>query len=256
MARATIPDAKTSLLEVYETLRSLGFRKMAFTEVCSNSGKQRGYPEEDIPRWKQDYFDLAVKLAREAPTIDDLPLGHLHDHTAALVNTDLSYYCCMTGISLFYVNPEGELFPCSRLLTDEKHFRLGTVFTDVDEDVAQKFKENHVFNRPCRTCWARYLCGGQCFGDAFFESSDLARPSSGYCEKLKWKIEVAAYVADEFRRNGKLPAHKEKTLPSRIASRIACLLPGRRTASTAQGTGAGQPATTCPGSSTNKGGGT
>jgi uncharacterized protein len=204
--RATIPDAKVSLKHAFKTLRDLGFRQMAFTEVCSNSGKQSGFPAGDLEQWREGYLELARDLAAEANSISELPLLHLRTHSAGLFGQDRTYYCCITGINLFYVNPSGELFPCSRLLTDEKHFRLGTVFTGIDQGIVANFRQNHVFKRPCRTCWARYLCGGQCYGDTYFDSHDLGRPSPIHCEMQKWKIEVAAYVVDEFRRAGKLPA--------------------------------------------------
>ena len=61
-------------------------------------------------------------------------------------------------------NAEGNLFACHRLV-DDPAFAMGSTVDGPDLTArAEHLKRSHVdLMEPCRTCWARYLCGGGCY---------------------------------------------------------------------------------------------
>ena len=70
-------------------------------------------------------------------------------------------YPCGAGAGYLGVAADGALAACHRFVGDE-HGAMGHVSSGVDR--ARKgawLKERHVHHQePCRSCWARYLCGG------------------------------------------------------------------------------------------------
>jgi uncharacterized protein len=205
-ARATVLNADTDLMTIYRTLSEAGFKRTALSEVCPNSGNPPTFPPDSIPKWKKDYFELAVHVCDSADSIGAIPILSVADQMWQILSKTKSYYCCYTGLSYFYVTPGGEIYPCSRVITEDKRFLLGSVETGIDRRLVGDFKRNNVFNKVCRSCWARYLCGGQCYGDTFAGNRDITVPDSSFCDLMKHKIEVAAYMLDVFQRQGKLPS--------------------------------------------------
>ncbi len=107
-----------------------------------------------------------------------------------------SYYCCSTGISALYITPMGDIYPCSRLITKEEEFKIGNITTGtLDMSIISRFKNNHIFNKKeCEKCWAKYICGGQCYGDIFEVSKDIKEPNTNFCALEKHKIKIAGYL--------------------------------------------------------------
>jgi uncharacterized protein len=204
--RVTMVSAEVDYVTIYSAVKDLGFRSLAMTEVCPNSGAPGVFPLEQISKANEYFFELAAAVAEEAGSIEEIPLMTLRDYMYHIAGKAKKYHCCFTGFCLFYVTPEGELYPCFRLLTEDRHYHLGSVFSRVDEKAVQTFRNNHVLNKACRACWARYVCGGQCYGDSFFLSSDIRIPDPAYCALTKHKVETAIYLLDDFQRKGKLRA--------------------------------------------------
>ena len=203
-ARATIVHTGPDLFSVYESLADMGFQNIVLGELCPNSANPSGYLMEAIPKWKDEYFRLAIQLADTAESLDEYPLADVRVYAYRLLLREKNYYCCSTGLNVFYVSPDGRLYPCFRLLTDDDRFRVGTVSTGINEQSIQMFKCNNVFNTICASCWARYLCGGQCYGDSFARNGALGAPLQSFCAMTKHRIETAAYVLEEFKSQDKL----------------------------------------------------
>lgn len=199
VARATLPDLRFSLHEVYANLESLGFTNIAITEVCPNSGSPPAFPAGELEEWKRQYSELTEQLCRDCGEEGEaaMRLSSLRDYISALRGGGRKYYCCATGLDHFYVTPEGEIYPCFRYLTDERHFRVGSIQEGIDLEKAGRFRENNIFGKSCRGCWARYLCGGQCHGDAYFATQSLSGRVPGFCAMTRHKIEMAAWALAE-----------------------------------------------------------
>jgi len=204
MARVTVQNVQVPLIEIYKTMRDAGFLDIAMVEICPNSGEIPVFPEKDIPIWKEQYLNLAEYIAETEPHAYDGALSSLSGYVKALRERERSFYCCSTGIRSFYVTPEGDLYPCMRLISDDRKNVMGSIFTTVDAQKVNHFVQNNIMNKSCRKCWARYLCGGMCYGDSFAVSGDIRKPISGYCKITRHKIEVAAYILKKLKESGKI----------------------------------------------------
>ena len=72
-------------------------------------------------------------------------------------------YPCGAGGSYLGTSAEGRFYACHRFVGDERA-GMGDVETGVDPMKQARWlaSRNVRFQEPCRTCWARHLCGGGC----------------------------------------------------------------------------------------------
>jgi uncharacterized protein len=74
-----------------------------------------------------------------------------------------SWYPCTAGRSALGVGPDGRIYPCHHFL-EEGRYQLGHVQQGLPSIEARRPFFLRVDQRePCRSCWARHACGGECY---------------------------------------------------------------------------------------------
>lgn len=113
---------------------------------------------------------------------------------------------CGAGYEYLAIHPNGDIYPCYRLMAFGKDFYMG----NVNEGTCYPHWGNRLNQiwvkkrQPCRSCWARYMCGasGGCYAVAYSRHGNLYQPDEIYCELTKVRIEVGvllyARLLDEF----------------------------------------------------------
>jgi uncharacterized protein len=195
--RATVPDADTDLVDCLVTLQKLGFSEIRLSGLCPNSGMPVNQQDFEFETWKRRYLQLMDYVLATAQGPEEIPEGGMRADVLSLKNRRRTYFCCGTGRYYYYVDPAGDLYPCFRLMTEDRRERLGKLGEPIDPLKASAFLETNVLTTQCRSCWARYLCGGPCFGDAFFSFGDYATPHALTCQQKKFRLQCAAYVLDK-----------------------------------------------------------
>jgi uncharacterized protein len=94
-------------------------------------------------------------------------------------------YPCGAGAGYFGVSAEGGLFACHRFV-DDPAGALGDIVSGPDREAQRRWLAERVVDRqePCRSCWARYLCGGGCHHEVIHRgrpACDLIRGWLEYC---------------------------------------------------------------------------
>jgi uncharacterized protein len=92
---------------------------------------------------------------------------------------------CGSAANYVSVSAQGEYFTCHRTIDDSK-FALGSADAGLSQERREAFlSARHVDRQePCRTCWARYLCGGGCHAEvmrAGRSGCDFIRGWLEYC---------------------------------------------------------------------------
>ena len=99
-------------------------------------------------------------------------------------------YPCGAGAGYFGVSASGGLFACHRFVEDDGR-SMGHVGEGVDRERQRPWLAERIVDRqePCRSCWARYLCGGGCH----YEVIHRGRPA---CDYIRGWLDYAlgAYV--------------------------------------------------------------
>jgi uncharacterized protein len=84
----------------------------------------------------------------------------------------------------------GDVYPCHRFagLEDARLGHLGDYRAGEINDYHRAVVENLPV---CRSCWARYFCGGGCVYDNLARSGDMHKPDPLFCEETKGVCEDA-----------------------------------------------------------------
>ena len=91
---------------------------------------------------------------------------------------------CGLGRGMRAVAVNGDIYPCHRFVGHEES-RLGHL-SEYRAGAINDYHRAVVENLPvCRSCWARYLCGGGCFYDNLARSGDMHRPDPLFCREMQ-----------------------------------------------------------------------
>lgn len=94
-------------------------------------------------------------------------------------------YRCGAGKSGAYVDTDGKLFPCAHFI-GKTGWEIGDINSGFDEEKRNRFRVLTVESRePCRSCWARYVCGGGCYYQAVLANGDIASPDLAKCDLIR-----------------------------------------------------------------------
>ncbi len=202
--RVTICKEDIDMIQIYNTLKDMGFTYIFMTDMVPNSSNQKSVEDFNINKLKRNYKKLYKYLLDNYSAENGIYLRSFTNLIESIFYEAKNYFCCTTGISAYYVTPLGDLYPCGRMIDDSKKFMFGNVNTgDVDFSITSLLKTNHIFNkRKCSKCWAKYLCGSQCYGDIFESSGDIFEPNKNFCSMQKFKIKMAGYSIKQLKERG------------------------------------------------------
>lgn len=196
-ARATVSSlTKNKIFENYEHLLSLGFKNIHFENALASKGKMFIKDKNDIRDIKKQYSLISSRICSNIRSgqcyrVETTPLP-----LERIVSKRPGFYSCTAGKDYVSVNVNGDLYLCHRLIGEED-FLLGNVIEDTyNEKWSEAIKnEMDVDNRKkCRKCWARYICGGGCYGINYDFNKDISLPPRIYCQLMKYSIEKALCI--------------------------------------------------------------
>lgn len=192
--RGTYTRSNLDFADDVEYLAGLGARRISLEPVVAPPDRPYALRPEDLERLREEY----VRLARLLLQLEDSGGGVSFYHFAF----DLEGGPCaakrMTGCGAGYqylaVTPEGEIYPCHQFVGHPEYL-LGDVREGITNTrLQERFRRAHIYNkRPCRACWARFLCGGGCHAQAALLEGDLYQPHPLSCELMRARLEAALY---------------------------------------------------------------
>lgn len=176
-ARVTVTPHNLSLVETLHGLAALGFSSVGFSPVL-NSPTGRGEMSQDH---LASMLGQMIACGREFE--DHLVAGRLHPFAnLATALRELHRgthrpYPCGAGAGYLGVSADGELAACHRFV-NEHEGAFGNVSDGMRQDRQTAWlSERHVDRQePCKSCWARYLCGGGCHHEVIHRG----RPACDY----------------------------------------------------------------------------
>jgi len=104
------------------------------------------------------------------------------------------YFFCGRAMTMVAIAANGDIYPCHRFVGAQA-FRMGNVHTG--EFCRDEFLRSPLVENPeCASCWARYLCGGNCQHDNAAATGDPLRPDPRSCADRRARIECAIHAID------------------------------------------------------------
>jgi len=163
-ARITVTPAARDLPRILDHVLSLGFDSAGFAAVLVSPDIRYTFSKDDFKWFLSGMVACGEKAKNAILSHDCYPFSNFETALYEIHRGSHRPYPCGAGAAYLSVNADGEMFTCHRLIDDPTH-RMGTVWDGSDVAArARHLAARHVDRQePCRSCWARYLCGGGCY---------------------------------------------------------------------------------------------
>ena len=192
-ARITVTPASRDLPHILDHVLSLGFDSAGFSPVLVSPDPSSAFQSADFDWMLEGMVACGEKAVASILEGRPYPFSNLETALQEIARGTHRPYPCGAGAAYLSVNADGDLYACHRLVEDPQH-QFGNVWTGSDV----KARANHLAARhvdrqePCRSCWARYLCGGGCY----HEVDRRGRPA---CDYIRGWLEycLSAYMLIE-----------------------------------------------------------
>lgn len=190
---AVVNNLQTSLEDIARSIQDIGIPVVAVAPAIRADG-ELDFGDSEVERYNRDFHDMVRYFLdnglflREMPPIDFSGVfKYLHKRSRNETSCNASY-------EKIAVDADGNILPCANFL-GKSRFLMGNVLEGMDKSLQKTFKDLRVTNnQTCRSCWARYLCGGGCPYYSSNRYEDLEKPVETLCEINKNHFEVAMGV--------------------------------------------------------------
>lgn len=106
---------------------------------------------------------------------------------------------CSAGSYMFSFAADGNIYPCD-CFVGQPEFVLGNFYDKFSDEQINKYRNLSVYVRPkCNKCWARYVCGGDCYHNSYLKQGELLTPDESYCELILQIIECVISCVNKFK---------------------------------------------------------
>jgi uncharacterized protein len=176
-ARVTVTPLNLDLPTTLDAFIELGFHSVGFSPMLSAPRRQLELAQADIATMLEQMIACGRTFETETIAGRRYPFSNMSEALRQIHRGSHRPYPCGAGAGYFGVSADGGLFACHRFV-DDKHGRMGNLADGLDRDKRNAWlADRHVHRQePCRSCWARYLCGGGCHHEVIHRG----RPACDY----------------------------------------------------------------------------
>jgi uncharacterized protein len=191
----------------------LGARHISIEPVVAPDSADYSIRLSDLPEIEKEYENLAEYLLNEKKSDDPVHFFHfiMDMQSGPCVYKRLKG--CGVGAEYCAVTPNGDIYPCHQFAGEEK-WLMGNVHdlealisekgtklarTDVmqilNTDKRKTFIDRLMPNKPeCKTCFARYHCGGGCPANSYHATGSLDGQYEIGCRLAKKRLECSLWL--------------------------------------------------------------
>lgn len=162
-ARVTVTLKNMNLPETFRGLADMGFDSIQFSPMAKSPTGKEELPQEGFDMFLEQIIECGEMFRHAFNNKQLLPLQNVLSTLRRIHKYEHETYPCGAGGGYMGVSAEGELYACHRFVNDDDGF-LGSVQEGVSAEKQEQWLQNRHLNeqKPCTTCWARYLCSGSC----------------------------------------------------------------------------------------------
>ena len=200
--------------DVIHLAEELGARQISVEPVVSPDGSGYEIRPEDLPQIEREYEDLAEYIHETRTSGDAVHFFHFIMDMKGGPCVYKRLKGCGVGAEYCAVTPDGDIYPCHQFV-GETDLKMGNVhdmsrITDgqgallpgktteeiLDPGVRKIFFDRLMPNREfCKTCFARYTCGGGCPANSLHSTGDLDGQYEVGCRLAKKRLECSLWLA-------------------------------------------------------------
>lgn len=163
-ARVTVTPGSGDLLDILKHMVSLGVGDAGFSPVQVSPKSALEFRHADFD-WFLEQMIACGSFARDSLLRGQrFPFSNFETALHEIHRGSHRPYPCGAGAAYLSVNADGELYGCHRLV-DDAEWAMGDIASGPDTAAREAHLDRRHVDRqePCKSCWARYLCGGGCY---------------------------------------------------------------------------------------------
>jgi uncharacterized protein len=162
-ARVTVTPRNLALRRTLDSLVDAGFHSVGFSPMLSAPAGEGEMQPDDLEVMLGEMIDCGREFERRSRLGERYPFANMTNAMREIHRGTHRPYPCGAGAGYLGVSADGQLSACHRFVGDEEG-AMGSLAAGVDlTRQAEWLSARHVHRQePCRSCWARYLCGGGC----------------------------------------------------------------------------------------------
>ncbi|MGH3822908.1 MAG: radical SAM protein [Pseudonocardiaceae bacterium] len=159
-ARVTVTPENLELKQTLDAFVALGFHSVGFSPLLRSPTGRHELGAAELTTMLEGMVSCGAEFERRVVAGERYPFANAVNAMREIHRGTHRPYPCGAGAGYLGVSASGELAACHRFVGEDSG-ALGDLVDGVDRArQARWLRERHVHRQePCRSCWARYLCG-------------------------------------------------------------------------------------------------
>ena len=187
-ARVTLSSGVLHVRRIYEHLtKEVGFNAVGFSPATANPNRLYSIGTQKMSSILGGFEELAWEYRDRAVEGRQHGFTNANDTLKELHSGISKAYPCGAGLGLLGVGTAGDINLCHRFV-DSPVGQMGHVKQGgIDHAARSQFLETHHLGAryDCHTCWARPVCSGGCYHEAFIHYGNTAAANLHYCDWIR-----------------------------------------------------------------------
>ena len=205
-ARVTLTAQVADVKGIYRHLtEEMGFDEVGFAPVTTSPVRLYAIGNKGLDNVLDQFKELAAEYLECALEDKHHGFSNVNDTLQELHQGVSKAYPCGAGLGLLGVAPSGDIGLCHRFV-DSPAGKLGHIDSGIDHEAqAAHLARAHINTKyDCHTCWARPVCSGGCYHEAYVRYGDTAHANLHYCDWIRgWTDECLRIYGEIAARNPK-----------------------------------------------------
>jgi len=198
-ARVTLTAQVVDVKNIYRHLtEEMGFDEVGFAPVTTSPVRLYAIGNRGLDHVLDQFTELANEYRDYALENKHHGFSNVSDTLQELHQGVSKAYPCGAGLGLLGVSPGGDIGLCHRFV-DSPAGKLGHIDTGIDRQAqAEHLDRSHINTKyDCHTCWARPVCSGGCYHEAYVRYGDTSHANLHYCDWIRGWTDVCLRIYGE-----------------------------------------------------------
>jgi uncharacterized protein len=199
-ARVTLTSQVSDVKKIYRHLTTeLGFDSVGFSPATASPDRLYSIGSQKMDNILDSFAELAWEYRDFAVQGRQHGFTNVSDTLKELNSGVSKAYPCGAGVGLLGVGTAGDVSLCHRFV-DSPVGKMGHVkHGGVDHGARQEFLNTHHIGAryDCHTCWARPVCSGGCFHEAYIHYGQTSAANLHYCDWIRGWNDLCLQILGE-----------------------------------------------------------
>lgn len=183
--RATVTPLNLGLVEMLNEFVRLGFHSVGFSPMLSAPNGQHEMDGDALERMLAEMVYCGLRFEQAITSGERFPFLNMVNAMRELHSRARRPRPCGAASGYLGMGADGTYAACHRFVGDEAH-SFGSLEKGLDAAAQHAWQTARLVDtqEPCRSCWARYLCGGGCHYEVIHKgrtACDFIRGWLHYC---------------------------------------------------------------------------